>query len=76
MTHTQAAAPVLQGSAGSAVTPAASSTRCRCQAGLGAKAYTVKVCPHCTLLALSPPFSAWYVGSQVSWDLVFFPHIK
>lgn len=42
VTHTQAAAPVLQGSVGSAVTPAASSTRCLYRAGLGAMAYTVR----------------------------------
>lgn len=46
VTPTQAAAPVPQGSVGSAATPVTSSTRCLSQAGLGAMAYTVKVRPH------------------------------
>lgn len=55
VTCTQAAAPVPRGSAGSAVTPAASSTRCPCLAGLGAMASTAKVRPTVPLCPVSVP---------------------
>lgn len=77
VTHTQAAAPVLQGSVGSAVTPAASSTRCLYRAGLGAMAYTVRVSLHSPLFALPLPFLLCLVLGVPSPDgLVFIPCIK
>lgn len=77
VTHTRAAAPVPQGSVGSAVTPAASSTRCLYRAGLGAMASTVKVSLRSAVLGLSPLFLLCLVSGVPRPDgLVFFPCIK
>lgn len=77
VTPTRAAAPVPQGSVGSAVTPAASSTRCLYRAGLGAMVYTVKVRLHSTILSLCPLFLLYLVfGVPRSDGLVSFPCIK
>lgn len=57
MTCTRAAARVPLGSAGSAVTPVATSTRCWCLVVLGAVACTAKVSPHTHLHHLTTPIS-------------------
>lgn len=55
VTHTQAVVPARQGSAGSAVMPAASSTRCLCQAGPRARASTAK----CVTTVWSCSWTTW-----------------
>lgn len=72
VTPIQAAAPVPQGSVGSAVTPAASSTRCPCQAVPAAQVSTAKVRGPCVSLSSPRPAScAWeQCGSQSCTHLV------
>lgn len=76
VTHTRAAAPVPPGSVGSGATPAASSTRCLCQAGPGTMAYTVKVRPRCALPVPSVLLVCRGCSGLFCHNMVFLPCLK